>query len=100
LRVTGIVCLVGSGGNPTALPDDELEILRGRLSPLQLEPHPFMCVGDRVRVRSGALAGLEGILLQKKNHFRLVVCMDLIRQAMSVEIDSSEVEFVSRPSLR
>jgi transcription termination/antitermination protein NusG len=87
---------VGFGGAPVPVPDEEMEILRNRLSPLKIEPHPFIHVGDRVRVTSGALAGLEGILLQKKGQFRLVVCMDLIRQAMSVEVGAGQIEFVSR----
>jgi transcription antitermination factor NusG len=56
-----------------------------------IEPHPYLKVGQRVRVRSGPLLGLEGILQRKKNVNRLVVSLDLIMRSIAVEIDASEV---------
>jgi transcription antitermination factor NusG len=59
---------------------------------MSVEPHPFLAVGDRVRVKFGPLAGLEGFLIQKKNQTRFVLSMSLIMQAVSVEVDSADVE--------
>ena len=74
LQVPGVARLVGFNGTPTALPEAEIAALRGGLeSGLRAEPHPFMTVGRRVRVKYGALAGVQGILLKKKNRARLVV---------------------------
>jgi hypothetical protein len=52
-------------------------------------------VGERVRVRSGALAGLEGFLARKKDSLRFVLSMDLMMQAMSVEVDANDLEPVT-----
>jgi transcription antitermination factor NusG len=45
-----------------------------------------------VRVRSGPLAGTEGILLRKKDQFRLIVSIDLIMRSVAVDIDAADVE--------
>ena len=55
-----------SCGQPTALPDTEMEIMRSGLSQsLRAEPHPFLTVGRRVQITRGPFAGLEGILKQQ-----------------------------------
>jgi transcription antitermination factor NusG len=95
LQTPSVARLVGTGTQPIALCEQEIEILKAHLSRVAAEPHPFISIGDRVRVRSGALAGLEGFLIQKKNAYRFVLSMDLIMQAMSVEIDACDVEPVS-----
>jgi hypothetical protein len=46
----------------------------------------------RVRIKSGLLAGAEGILLAKKQRHRLVISVDLIQQSVAVDVDSAEVE--------
>jgi transcription antitermination factor NusG len=96
MKTRGVVCLVGSGGNPTPIPDSEIELLQLRLVRANAEPHPFLNVGDHVRVTCGPLVGLEGILLEKRSQLRLVVCMELLRQAVSVQVDANQIEFVAR----
>jgi transcription antitermination factor NusG len=66
---------------------------------MSAEPHPFLAVGDRVRVKFGPLAGLEGFLVQKKNQTRFVLSMNLIMQAISVEVDSADIERLSLTGL-
>jgi transcription antitermination factor NusG len=100
LQTPSVAMLVGAGARPIAIPEQEVEILRAQLSRVAAEPHPFMSVGDRVRVKCGALEGLEGFLIQKKNGCRFVLSMDLIMQAMSVEINAWDLEPVSGKDLR
>jgi transcription antitermination factor NusG len=59
---------------------------------LRVEPHPYLTVGRRVRVKSGPLAGVEGILIRKKNAYRVVLSLDLIQRSASVEVDASDLE--------
>lgn len=92
LQVPNLAYLVGSGGTPVALVAEEIETLRTALSALKAEPHPFLKVGDRVRIKSGCLAGTEGILLRKAAGFRFVLSVDLIMQAVSLEVSSEDVE--------
>lgn len=95
LKAPSVAAIVSRGSQPTALPDQEVAVLKARLSQVSAEPHPFMCVGDKVRVKSGPLEGLEGFLVHKKNQTRFVLSMDLIMQAMSVEIDPCDIEPIS-----
>jgi len=93
LQVPGIAKLVGFGGQPTALPDQEIDALRQGLSrAMRLEPHPYLKVGRRVRVTTGPLQGLEGILVRKKNCSRFVISLDLIMRSVAAEIDVAELE--------
>lgn len=92
-QVPGVARLVGFNGNPTPLRDEEIAALRGGLErSLRAEPHPFLTVGRRVRVKNGPLAGLEGILSKRKNRARLVASVELIQRAMAVEIDEADLE--------
>jgi transcription antitermination factor NusG len=93
LQIPGVVRLVGFGGRPIALPDEEVEILRSGLADqLHAEPHPFLSVGRRVRIVSGPLAGFEGIVRCKKNKFRLVVSVELIHRAFAVDVEAADVQ--------
>ena len=92
-QIPGVAWLVGFDGTPAALPEEEIEALRTGLGTgMQAEPHPYFTVGRRVRVTSGPMAGLQGILRRRKNNARLVVSLHLIQRSMAVEIDEADVE--------
>lgn len=92
LQIPSVVRLVGFNGQPTALPDTEMEIMRSGLSQsLRAEPHPFVSVGKRVRITGGPFAGLGGILKRKKNNLRVVVSLDLIHRSVAVDVDITDV---------
>jgi transcription antitermination factor NusG len=93
LQVPGVARLISFNGQPAALPDKEIEALRtGLAAQLHTEPHPYLTVGRLVRVKSGPLEGVEGILIRKKNACRVVLSLDLIMRSASVEVDASELE--------
>lgn len=92
LQIPSVVQLVGFGGLPTALPDEEMEILRtGLCESLRAEPHPYLQAGRRVRVVRGPLAGMEGIVVRRKNRTRLVLSFDLIQRSMAIELDEDDL---------
>src|SRR5882672_7399506 len=92
LQIPSVVRLVGFNGQPTALPDTEMEIMRsGLCQSLGAEPHPFLTVGRRVRITGGPFAGLEGVLKRKKNSVRVVVSISLIQRSVAVDVDAAEV---------
>jgi len=96
LQVRGAIRLVTLNGQPAALPESEIENLRNRLAvPGTLEPHPYLRVGRRVRVRSGPMQGLEGIIVRRKDRCRVVFSMDLIMRSIAVEVDEPDVEPVA-----
>jgi transcription antitermination factor NusG len=93
LTVPGIVHLVSSRGRPAPLDETEMEVLRHRcIAGVRLEPHPYLSVGERVRVCSGPVAGLEGILLRRKDKFRVVLSIEMIMRSVAVEVDEADIE--------
>ena len=58
------------------------------------DPHPYLSVGNRVRIVEGPLNGIEGILIRKKNKSLLVISVHLIQLSTSVEIESWKIEKV------
>ncbi len=95
LQTPSVVRLVGFGGHLAALPDQEIEALRhGLTREMRMEPYPYLKVGRRLRVRSGPLQGLEGILVRKKNASRFIISLDLIMRSVATEIDIAELELV------
>jgi len=95
LSVPGVVLIVGSGREPAALPDDEIEALRSGLHLRKFEPHPYLIVGEKARIKSGSLAGMVGVLARKKNNLRVVLTLELIMRSVAVEVDADELERVS-----
>jgi len=92
LQIPSVVRLVGFNGLPPALPDTEMEVLRSGLSErLRAEPHPFLTVGRRVRIKSGPFAGLEGILKRKKSNLRVVISLEIIQRSVAVDVDAADV---------
>lgn len=93
LQLSGAVRFVSFNGHPVPLPDGELEsLMNGLTSGVRVEPHPYLTIGRRVRVRYGPLARAQGILVRRKDKFRVVLSLDLIMRSVSVEVDESDIE--------
>jgi transcription antitermination factor NusG len=97
----GIFGLVSSGGQPAAIPNVEIEAIQRVIeSGTRVEAHPFLKCGNRVRVKCGPLAGIEGILVRKKSVSRLVLTVEILGTAAAIEVSAFQVEAVSVPRLR
>jgi transcription antitermination factor NusG len=82
-------------GCGTPIPDEQIENLQTIIDQqIPLAPQEFVKVGERVRIRGGALNGIEGILAAIKNDRSLVVSVDLIQKSVAIRIDGFEVERV------
>jgi transcription antitermination factor NusG len=93
LQTVGIVRIVGLNGYPLPVPNEQIEAVQTMIEQhLHYDPHPFLQEGMRVRVKRGLLRGAEGILVAKKQHYRLVISVDLIQKSVAVDIDSADVE--------
>src|SRR5260370_1690205 len=102
LSTPGVCNLVSCAGRPAAIPHSEIEGVRRIVeSTLRVEPHPFLKCGDWVRVVYGPIAGVEGILLRKKNMARLVLSVEMLGKSAAVEVDATHVERIpaKRPRL-
>lgn len=92
----GIHMILSKGEQIEVIPENEIDaIRRAVLGSYRIEPHPFLKVGERVRVTRGSLEGVEGILVRKKNLYRLVLSVDMLAQSVGVEVDASDVEPIS-----
>jgi transcription antitermination factor NusG len=95
LRVGGVLGLIGSGGEGSPIPDGEIDSVRMVLDGTQpWSSHPFLKIGQRVRIRSGALSGLEGILVSRSGGDTLVISIEAIQRSLSVKVEGYEVEAV------
>jgi len=93
LTTPGIRALVSTAGQPAAIPHSEIEGVRRAVeSGACVEPHPLLKCGEWVRVKYGPLQGIEGILVRKKNLYRLVLSVEILGKAASVEIDAFVIE--------
>jgi transcription antitermination factor NusG len=92
ITAPGVVQIVSFDGKPAPINETEIEHLRQAHSQsARFEPHPYLKVGRRVRVHSGPLSGLEGILVRRKDGFRLVISVELIMRSVAMEVDEADV---------
>jgi transcription antitermination factor NusG len=95
LTTPGLVGVVSFSGRPGIIPEAEIEAIRRVITGrLRVEPCPFLKFGERVRVKSGPLEGIEGILIRRKTQYRLILSVELLGRSVAVEVDSSLVERV------
>lgn len=93
LQSPGVLRFVSFQGHPAPVQDSEIQSLAvGLAAGLRVEPHPYLGRGRRVRVVRGPLADTEGILVRRKERFRLVLSVNLIMRSVMVEVDESEVK--------
>jgi transcription antitermination factor NusG len=92
LRTAGVLSFVGSPGSPQAIPDreiDDVQLLLARRVPFRA--HAFLNSGTRVRIRGGALDGIEGILIAKNSDCSLIVSVELIRRSIALRVQGYDV---------
>lgn len=95
LTTFGVVYIVGDGSAPLPVPEENIDSIQAFLTQgVKCDPHPYLNVGNRVRITEGPLSGIEGILIRKKKRTLLVVSVDLIQRSVSVEIESWKIERV------
>jgi len=94
-RTNGVFGIVGTGGEGTAIPDDQIEAVRTLVTQqLPWSVHPFLKIGQRVRIRGGSMDGVEGILLARNGDRTLIVSVDVIQRSLAVRIEGYDVEAV------
>jgi transcriptional antiterminator NusG len=93
LKCEGVVTIVGTEGYPSPIPPVEIDSIRQLIdSELAFDPCPLIKEGMMVEVKAGPLKGVVGRLVRKGSHARLVLSVDLIGQAVSVEVDAADVK--------
>jgi len=92
LEVPLVHSIVGNGREALPIPDTDIDALRSGLHLRQSEPYPYVKVGARARIRSGPLAGLEGVVVRKDGHLRVVLSLELIMKSIAVHVRADELE--------
>ena len=92
-QTNGVVAFVGPRKEATPIPEQQIDAVRSLIgAQAELRPHPYLTVGQRVRIRNGALQGLEGILVRVAGDHSLVVSVDLIHRSVAFRLDGYELE--------
>src|SRR5271169_576310 len=100
LKTPGVIQIVGFKTGPAVVDEAEIRSIQTVVAAgVPHQPWPFLAAGDRVRIESGPLLGLEGILTEVRRSYRLVLSVTLLQRSVSVEIDSASVTAInpSRP---
>lgn len=95
LAIDGIFSFVGVRGEGTPIPESQIEAVRALVDGgIPWLSHPFLRIGQRVRIRSGALDGVEGILVDRAGDSTLVISVDAIQRSLAVRVEGYEVEAI------
>ena len=93
LQTEGVINVVSRAGKPVPLSEQEIEQLHVCCSQAHaVEPHPFLKLGRRVRVKYGPFCGWEGTLVEKHNSRRLVITIEQIMKSVAINLDGVDVE--------
>ena len=96
VRISQVIRILGHGGTPEPIADAEIEAVRQvTLAGRGLAAHDYT-VGQSVRIGSGPLAGVSGIIVWVKNQARVVVSIEMLRQAVSAEVDVESLETIPK----
>ena len=95
LQANGVVGFVGQSPSGVFIPDEQIEGIKTLLGrKVAVTEHPFLQVGQRIRVRGGALNGVEGILMAMNGSRSLVISVEPIQRSLSVKLDGYDVEVI------
>jgi|SRR5208337_3279050 len=93
LRTEGVVGFVGTHGQGVPIPEKQIEDIHAVLAnKVACDSHPFLKVGQRVRIRGGSLDGTEGILVGRDGERKLVISVELIQRSLSIRLQGYDVE--------
>jgi transcription antitermination factor NusG len=100
----GIIDVVRAGSSPVPVRTEEIESLRQAVRhelPMESYPTPDELSGRCVRITSGPLSGMSGVLTDVRGRQRLVLSVDLLRRSVLVELPAACVEVLShKPTMR
>jgi len=94
----GVRAIVMDGNTPAPISENEIVNIGRIASSKTARPCPYLNIGQKVRVNQGLFSGLEGFLVLNKGQHRLVVSVDLVQSAISVELDDWQLEPVETES--
>ena len=92
LQSPGVLQIVGKKREYLPLPDGDIEFLRSGVSRQRIEPYRELVIGEKVRIRSGVMQGVQGTLVRKGDSMRFVLTLELIHQHAALHVDAEDLE--------
>ena len=94
LKTQSVVRILGTiTGQPESVPDEQIQSLMTIIDAgIPLDPYPYLHEGQRIRIKKGPLAGVEGLLVEKAGQHKLILSVDILNQSTSITIQASDVE--------
>ena len=92
LGCPGVLQIVGNNREPVPLQDAEMEALRSESCRRRFEPFQELVIGEKVRIRSGVMMGLQGTLVRRNGNHRFVLTIEMINQHAAIEVDAEDME--------
>lgn len=96
LQCPGVVRLIGNHTGPLPIDESAIELLRVSVAEKKVEPYRELVVGERVRIKSGILRGVEGTLVRRDSGLRFVLTLESINQHASIKMEAENLELVRR----
>jgi transcription elongation factor/antiterminator RfaH len=95
----GVLQVVGCGRTPMPVEQREIEAIQFAIaSEVPTQPWPYLAIGERVRIHTGKLSGLEGILVNFKGNHRVVLSVSLLQRSVALEVDLAWVTSLEKRS--
>jgi transcription antitermination factor NusG len=95
LQCPGVLQIVGNTREPLPLPDSEVELLRSGFCRQRIEPYRELVLGEKVRIKSGIMQGVQGTLVRRSSSLRFVLTIELINQHAAIEVNAEDIEPVA-----
>lgn len=92
LESPGVIHIVGNGREHVPVPDSAIELLRSGVQGRNMEPYRDLVVGKKVRIKSGSMEGVEGVLVRKGNGLRFVLALEMINHYAAIEMGADDLE--------
>ena len=90
-----VIKLIGSNGSPSIIPEEEMNrIFKIVNSEYNTEPYRYVTTGQMVKIKSGSLSGIKGVLMNMNRTSRVIVGVPLLMRSIAVTIDRSNLSFV------
>jgi len=91
-QARGVIGFVGPNNKATAIPAQQIDAVRSLMDArVDIRPHPYLNVGQRIRIQNGALQGLEGVLVRVASDQSLIVSVDLIHKSVAIRLEGYDV---------
>ena len=98
LKTPGVIQIVGNNRQPVPVDEHEIAAIQTLIATgVRNQPWPFLEVGDKVKIESGPLCGLEGLLIEFRGSHRLVISVTLLQRSVAVELHSGVVTSLRSP---